>query len=121
MPLKRNYTSYFTEESVGAAMYLELAGMEFYTNLEKFKEKTKEVTHYRTRGDNFWKRIVRRIVVSRVVGQSPSKVHPSTLERFSPTCYKIFTRKFKSVKKFYEEINAGKPPPFGPRLICYVR
>lgn len=97
---ENNYSYLFNIDNISKSLVDELTGTNF-TNDLKFRE-TELAKSYRSRGPNFWKNIVVRII------GSDKPLHADTFKDYPRDCYNAFRRKFELINTRFQEIIAGK-------------
>lgn len=99
---EKDYSNLFTLQAISKALVDELADTEFAHDLQKFQlSKDKVTKSYRSNGQNFWKKIVIRIISSK------KKLHKDTLKKYPSDCYRAFQRKFDIIDNYFMAEIAG--------------
>lgn len=99
--MPQSYKGKLTPQKIGEALFEELLTTPYANNLDAFRDKCEEKTHYRSADLNFWKEIVLRIIQSK-------NVHRETLKKYRVSCYLAFKRKYKAIKNSFMLKATGK-------------
>lgn len=97
---ENNFSYLFSIKNISEGLIDELAETNYANDLEAFR-RSGLAKSYRSKGPNFWKKIVIRIIGSH------KPLHADTFKDYPRDCYYAFRRKFDLIKKSFEEIIAG--------------